>query len=141
LCQQIVQESYVFWNRVTQARDILNSEGTELELDQQITQLEPEPSGNEAYLEFYKDKYKNSYEDTFRKGDGDEWDKAVEYKVCTDEISRLTKVKEKLKQEIMAFSRYDEVIDFGDNGRIINKRAEGKRSTFRVNLKNYKEDI
>ncbi len=141
LCQQIVQESYIFWNRVTQARDVLNSVGTELEIDKQITQLEPEPSGNEAYLEFYKDKYKNSYEDTFRKGDGDEWEKAVEYKVCTDEISRLTKLKEKLKQDIMAFSRYDEVIDFGDNGRIINKRAEGKRATFRVNLKNYKEDV
>lgn len=139
LCQEIIVKSYEFWNRVTMARDIYNSEGDELEIDRQITDIEPEPSGNEAYLEFYKDKYKVSYEDTSRKGEEEEWDIAVQYKTCTDDIALLEKTKDKLKQKIMAFSKYDEVISFGDNGRILNKRPEGKRATFRVNIKNYKE--
>lgn len=140
LCQLILERSMEFWNRVTMARDILNSPGEELEIDKQITQLEPEPSGNEAYLEFYKDKYKNSYEESIRLGTEEEWDLAVDYKLCTDEISRLEKEKEVLKHKIMSFSRYEEVIDFGDNGRILNKRPEGKRATFRVNIKNYKNE-
>ena len=139
LCQEIIVKSYEFWNRVTMARDIYNSEGEELDIDKQITDIEPEPSGNEAYIEFYKDKYKTSYEDTLRAGEDEEWDIAVQYKTCTDKIAELEKTKEKLKQKIMAFSKYDEVISFGDNGRILNKRPEGKRATFRVNIKNYKE--
>lgn len=139
LCQDIIVKSYEFWNRVTMARDIYNSEGDELEKDREITNLEPEPSGNESYLEFYKDKYKNSIEESFRLGTDDEWDLAVSYKNTTDKISHLEKEKELLKQKIMSFSRYDEVIDFGDNGRILNKRPEGKRATFRVNIKNYQE--
>ena len=60
LCQEIVIKTYDFWNCVTMARDILNTESDELEKDREITNLEPEPSGNTAYIEFYKDKYKNS---------------------------------------------------------------------------------
>ena len=138
LCQSILEKSMEFWNRVTMARDIFNSPGEELEIDKEITNLEPEPSGNEAFIEFYKDKYKNSYEESIRLGEEEEWDIAVAYKTCTDSIAQLEKEKEKLKQQIMAFSRYEEVIDFGDNGRILNKRPEGKRATFRVNIKNYK---
>lgn len=138
LCQEILERSMEFWARVTQARDIFETAGDETEIDREITQLEPEPSGNEAFMEFYKDKYKYSYEESFRIGEEEEWDTAVEYKTCTDKIAQLEKEKEVLKQKIMAFSRYDEVVDFGDNGRILNKRVEGKRPLFRVNLKNYK---
>lgn len=138
LCQSILEKSVEFWARVQQARDVLNSPGDEMEIDRGITALEPEPSGNEAFIEFYKDKYKYSYEESFRIGEEEEWDMAVAYKTCTDSISQLEKEKEQLKQKIMAFSRYDEVVDFGDNGRILNKRPEGKRPMFRVNIRNYK---
>jgi predicted phage-related endonuclease len=140
LCQEIVVKTYDFWKRVTMAKDILNTEGSdELEKDREITNLEPEPSGNISYIEFYKDKYKTSIQESFRLGTDEEWQMAVSYKNTTDKISQLEKSKEKEKQNIMAFSRYDEIISFEDNGRILNKRPEGKRATFRVNIKNYKE--
>ena len=139
LCQEIVVKTYEFWKRVTIAKDVLNAKGDDLEKDREITNLEPEPSGNESYIEFYKDKYKTSIQESFRLGTDEEWQMAVSYKNTTDKISQLEKAKEKEKQNIMAFSRYDEIISFEDNGRILNKRPEGKRATFRVNIKNYKE--
>lgn len=143
LAQQIIEASYRFWEKVKQARDIYDGydflpEEEKIEIDKQISHIEPEPSGNEAYIEFYKDKYKYSYEETFRQGTEEEWEEAVRYNTLNDQIKELEKEKEKSKQKIMSFSQFDEVIDFGENGRILNKRREGKRNVFRVGIKNYK---
>ena len=140
LCQDIIVKSFDFWNRVTSARDVMYTESDPLEMDKEITALEPEPSGNEAFLEFYKDKYKVSYEATERLGTEEEWDLSVKYKTLGDTIKELEKEKKETEHKIKSLTRYEEIISFGeDKGRIINKRPEGKRPTFRVNIKNYEE--
>lgn len=145
ICQDILEKSYDFWQRVLQARDIyegyelLDDEGKK-EIDLQISPLEPEPSANQAYMEFFKEKYKNSTEDSIRLGTEEEWDMCVEYKTIADTIKELENKKKQLEHKIKSFSAYEEIIDFGDNGRIIHKRKEGARSVFRINIKNYKNE-
>jgi predicted phage-related endonuclease len=143
ICREIIEKSYEFTEIVNQARDLYDGydllpESEQREIDLQISKLEPEPSGNDAYMEFYKAKYRNSYEDTLRLGTEEEWDICVEYKTLGDTIKELEKRKKELQHKIKSFSALDETISFEENGRVINKRREGKRDIFNVNIKNYK---
>lgn len=73
-------------------------------------------------------------------GTNEEWDLAVESKKLNDVIKDTKKAKEIIDQKLKLASRNEEVIDFGDNGRIIHRRPEGGRVSFRVNIKNWKDD-
>lgn len=157
ICQEIISEAYDFWDRVLQARPLYEemkslemeydkASGKEkedlmnqiTELDKSISKLEPEPSGNPAFQEFFTLRYKESLEDAKRQGTEEEWDLAVEYKTCGDKIKELKDKQEELKNKLLASTRYDETVDFGENGRILNKRYSEKRNVFRVGIKNYK---
>ena len=156
LCQKIILETRALWDRVEEARAIIKvHEDTLVGLESpeeineliettqnQIHQLEPEPTGNKAFLEFYKAKYKVSRVDTARAGDEDEWDLAVSYKKISAEIKRLTKEKDVIKHKIFSYSVMDEEVSFmgGDNGRVVNRRPDVGKSYFGVNIKNWEDD-
>ena len=64
ICQDILEKSYSFWQNVSQAKDVydgyelLDDEGKR-DVDLEMSSFEPEPSGNQAYMEFFKLKYAN----------------------------------------------------------------------------------
>tara|TARA_R110001606_G_scaffold84441_6_gene192123 strand:- start:4683 stop:5921 length:1239 start_codon:yes stop_codon:yes gene_type:complete len=170
ICQDLIIKSYDFWKRVEAARPIYaelkpledklasmssaqqnSDQGEDLklligELDRKIYELEPEPSANEAYKEWYTSRYKETLEDASRLGTQDEWDQAVRYKVINDTIKDLKAEQDGIKNKLLSSTRYDSTVEFGDegsNGRILSKKfwdvkKEEYKSTFRVNIKNYK---
>lgn len=138
ICQDILIKSREFWNRVEEGRKTYVPGITnDPNVLQEVAKLEPEPSPNKSYMEFYKEKYKNSIVDSSRLGTEEEWDLCVEYKTIDSQISTLSKQKEAIKNKIYQFSKFDEEVSFGENGRVVNRRSADKRSYFGVNIKNY----
>lgn len=142
VCQAIITKSFEFWKRVEAGRELYvdyhsKSIEEQIKVDAELQHLEPEPSGNEAFKEFFKAKYKVSRAESTEVGAEDQWDLAVEYMKANDEIKKYTRLKEQLGQKIKLSTRHTEVTDFGENGRIINRRPETGRGYFKVNVKNY----
>jgi len=138
LCQDIIIKSREFWDRVERGRELYVPGLPNEEQDPELYSLEPEPSVNKSFMEFYKQKYKVSKEDTAREGTSEEWDICVEFKEVKDQIKELEKKAELLKNKIYLFTKFDEEVSFGENGRVVNRRPEEGRSYFGVNIKNWK---
>lgn len=145
ICQKIITDSYEFWETVKEARKIYEPYGPwdllSPEQQQEVTgliqHLEPDPSGTDAFKEFYKEKYKNPKEEIERVGTEEEWELAVEYDKCNKLISDLTLKKEKIAQTLKMATRFEPVITFGDRGRVTNRLNANGRNYFKVNVKNY----
>lgn len=145
VCQAIITKSYIFWEKVKEGRELYvdyydKSEEEQIAVDAKLQHIEPEPSGNEAFKEFYHEKYKVSRTETTELGTDEQWELAVDYMKTNDTIKELTRKKEQLGQKIKLSTRHVEVTDFGENGRIINRRPESGRGYFKVNAKNYKDE-
>ena len=126
ICQDLIVKSYDFWKRVQDARPIYKElkpledklasmssakqsspEGEDLkllisELDRKIYELEPEPSANESYKEWYTSRYKETLEDASRLGSQEEWDQAVRYKVINDTIKALKTEQDGIKNKLLS---------------------------------------
>lgn len=144
-CQNLLEQSHAFWKLVEEGREVyegyhLLDEESKVEKDIAMSKVEPDPSGTDAFKEFFAAKYKVSRLESLRMGTSEEWDLAVESKQLNDVIKDTKKAKEIIDQKLKLASRNEEVIDFGDNGRIIHRRPEGGRASFRVNIKNWKDD-
>jgi hypothetical protein len=142
VCQAIITKSFEFWKKVEAGRELYvdynsKTEDERIAIDAELQHIEPEPSGNEAFKEFYHDKYKVSRTESTDIGTDEQWQLGVDYMKANDEIKKYTRIKEQLGQKIKLSTRHIEVTDFGENGRIINRRPEAGRNYFKVNIKNY----
>ena len=143
-CQNMLEKTYEFWNQVERGRVAYEgyhtlSEEERVERDKDMALIEPEPSGTEAFKEFMTTKYKVSRIDSFREGTDEEWEMGKEYKLTLKKIKELEDYKVALGNKIKLSVRNDETVDFGENGRILYKRIEGKKDLFRVNIRNFLE--
>lgn len=148
ICQELLEKTRDFWERVLAARELVSgydflNEEEKLDIDRQLQTLEPEPSGNDAFKEFFKAKYKFSREESKREGTQEEWDLAVNYKKLNLEISNLIKEKDQIMNKIKLYSALDEEVTFenlGKKGRVTNRRPKEGKAYFGVNIKGWENE-
>lgn len=157
ITNRIIKLSRDFWDIVEQGRPLydemcmlhpkkgadghfdLSDEQTAkwMEYNEAIDNLEPEPEHLKTYEEFWKEKYKETNELLKREGTDAEFQLCVEYDQASKQEAEIKKIKQGLKNQILHFLKDHEEVNFGAYGRVMNRVHEGKRSYFKVNIKNY----
>lgn len=130
--EAIIEHARVFWERVTKAREILESGGTE----DDIQHLVPEPDGSPAYTEFMKERFRDKEAcNMFMVAQPEDYDLALEMIKLEQAKEEAEREYERVQQTIKSRIGNLDGIDFGEdfgkitwrpnakNIRVFNKRS------------------
>lgn len=124
ICEQIVEKTTEFWERVVTARE--DMENCEL--------YEPEPEGTTAYESFLNKKYSNSESKTIQ-GTDEHYQWAHMHKMLLDEAKQKEAESLEYSNKIKNLMKDHDTIDFGTGGKVTWKsNARGYR-TFKNSIK------
>jgi hypothetical protein len=127
-----------FWERVTQAKEIMASDLKDDYKRSEIASLEPEPDSTLAYQDYLSERFKGQNNDISIDASLDEYELAREYlkrkEALSEKESALLLYKNKFLK-LMLDGGID-VIDFGSNGKITNKANKTGTRSFRFSVKN-----
>jgi len=145
--EEILERTKDFWyNRVLPAKGYVEqinklkskSEAANQDeinkLEQKIVELEPSPSDSECYEEFMLDLYKNTSDKIIIEGRPEHLEIALLYNMANDGEKAHKEKKQIARNRLIELMRDAERIDFGERGRIIWRRAEGKKAYFSVQV-------
>ena len=126
ICEQIIDQTHDFWQRVKQARTIqtqifhakqnFNLKLVE-DLEGQLQQIEPEPTGDDSVSDFLSEKYKRGVR-------GEREGNAVELKIAKNHIIKKEQLKtlefevREAENKIKHSMKDVEVLNFGKEGKI-----------------------
>lgn len=129
----IKEATDTFWDLVTRAR-ILKQEGKPYE------QLEPSPNNQEAYKDFLKERYKA--EEKTIAPNAYYFELAEKVIMLDADIKNLESEAQGYKNEIMAYMKESDVMDFGPvSGKITWKEQKGRESIDTAGLKENHPEI
>lgn len=134
LCQQIVIQSQLFWDKVLEARRLLalvrQNKLSEQEFDIAISEIEPPAEDTEAYREYMSERYKREVAEYY--ADDAEIVDAQNYEVFSQMIKTLEAYRDQLKGNIIKkiVAEKVEKIVMPDNGYIRYIKREGGKNYF-----------
>lgn len=141
ICNELLDKTNIFWQRVTNARDVLSKHGIEyysddlpMEIKQAISEHEPDPDGSIAYESFLKARFKG--ESPERSGTEIEYQMAVEYDKLNDALKSIEEQKREYGNRLMKSIGDSESINFGkERGKITWRPNKHGTRTFRCSVK------
>lgn len=126
ICEQIIDQTHDFWQRVKQARTIqtqifhakqnFNLKLVE-DLEGQLQQLEPEPTGDDSVSDFLSEKYKRGVRGE-REGNAVELSIAKNHLIKKEQLKTLEFEVREAENKIKNSMKDVEVLNFGKEGKI-----------------------
>ena len=126
ICEQIIDQTHDFWQRVKQARTIqtqifhakqnFNLKLVE-DLEGQLQQLEPEPTGDDSVSDFLSEKYKRGVRGE-REGNAVELSIAKNHIIKKEQLKTLEFEVREAENKIKHSMKDVEVLNFGKEGKI-----------------------
>lgn len=126
ICEQIIDQTHDFWIRVEKAREIqtqifvakkdFNLRKVE-DLEAQLQELEPEPTGDDCVSDFLSEKYKKGVSG-IRKGTPEEFEWAKIHSQKKEEMKSLEKNVREVENFLKNSMKEFEILDFGKNGKV-----------------------
>ena len=126
ICEQIIDQTHDFWQRVEKAREIqtqifvakkdFNLRKVE-DLEAQLQELEPEPTGDDCVSDFLSEKYKKGVSG-LRKGTPEELEWAKIHSQKKEEMKALEKNVREVENFLKNSMKEFEVLDFGKDGKV-----------------------
>ena len=126
ICEQIIDQTHDFWQRVKQARKLqtqifhakqnFNLKLVE-DLEGQLQQLEPEPTGDDSVSDFLSEKYKRGVRGE-REGNAVELANAKNHIIKKEQLKTLEFEVREAENKIKHSMKDVEVLNFGKEGKI-----------------------
>ena len=127
ICEQIIDQTHDFWHgkvvparklqtQIFHAKQNFNLKLVE-DLEGQLQQLEPEPTGDDCVSDFLSEKYKKGVSG-LRKGTPEELEWAKIHSQKKEEMKALEKNVREVENFLKNSMKEFEVIDFGKDGKV-----------------------
>ena len=126
ICEQIIDQTHDFWQRVEKAREIqtqifvakkdFNLRKVE-DLEAQLQQLEPEPDGSDAVSDFLSAKYKKAISGE-RQGTSEELEWAIKHAKKKAELKLVEQEVKEQENRLKNAMKEAEILNFGKEGKI-----------------------
>ena len=144
ICEQIIDQTHDFWQRVKQARQIqtqlfnakqnFNQRLVE-DLEGQLQQLEPEPTGDDSVSDFLSEKYKKALPIS-REGTPEQLQWAKEHVKAKEAFKQIEFRKNELENRLKVSMKNVEVLNFGKDGKVSWANTVKGNRIFRNQIKN-----
>lgn len=139
ISEQIIDQTHDFWQRVQKARQIqtqlfnakqnFNQRLVE-DLEGQLQQLEPEPTGEDCVSDFLSEKYKKALPIS-REGTPEQLEWAKEHIKTKETLKQIENRKNELENRLKNSMKTVEVLSFGKEGKISWSNATNGSRIFR----------
>ena len=126
ICEQIINQNHDFWQRVEKAREIqtqifvakkdFNLRKVE-DLEAQLQELEPEPTGDDCISDFLSEKYKKALPIS-REGTPEQLELAKKHSKAKEELKKAEFRKNELENKLKSSMKEVEVLTFGNLGKV-----------------------
>ena len=143
ICEQIIDQTHDFWQRVKQARQIqtqlfnakqnFNQRLVE-DLEGQLQQLEPEPDGSDAVSDFLSAKYKKAISGE-RQGTSEELEWATKHAKKKAELKLVEQEVKEQENRLKNAMKEAEILNFGKEGKIHWANSTNGSRIFRNKIK------
>ena len=143
ICEQIIDQTHDFWQRVEKAREIqtqifvakkdFNLRKVE-DLEAQLQELEPEPTGDDCVSDFLSEKYKKALPIS-REGTPEELEWAKEHIKTKDALKKIEFRKNELENRLKVSMKNVEVLSFGKEGKVSWSNTVNGTRIFRNGIK------
>lgn len=143
ICEQIIGQTHDFWQKVKKARQIqtqlfnakqnFNQRLVE-DLEAQLQELEPEPTGDDSVSDFLSAKYKKALPIS-REGTPEQLEWAKEHNKAKDELKKIEFLKNEFENKLKFSMKEVEVLTFGKEGKVSWSNTVNGNRTFRNQVK------
>ena len=143
ICEQIIDQTHDFWQRVEKAREIqtqifvakkdFNLRKVE-DLEAQLQELEPEPTGDDCISDFLSEKYKKALPIS-REGTPEQLEWAKEHIKAKDALKQIEFRKNELENRLKLSMKETEVLTFGKDGKVSWTNTTNGNRVFRNQVK------
>jgi predicted phage-related endonuclease len=143
IVQHVITRTKAFWDRVTEARKLVNEKHLPAmrfnqrrldELNAEIDKLAPEPDGTLAYANYLKERNQQAtYAE--RRGNAIEHSDAIQHLDLTDRIKELGEKKQLYENRLKVALADHQVLDFGPEGKVYWTNTQAGGRIFRNRVK------